>query len=124
MLSLLQSFRSWCLRLFDRNPSTGQEKCPGLEIVMYTRIGCHLCEEAWAFLQQEQSRWGYELREQDVDQNPELRSRYGECVPVVTIGGKLRFRGRVNPLLFRRLLRQSSRKRGGPDQQPSSAQGA
>jgi hypothetical protein len=41
----------------------------------------------------------------DVDDDPELASQYGESVPVVTVNGKIRFRGRVNPVLLERLFR-------------------
>ena len=41
----------------------------------------------------------------DVDADPALAKQYGECVPVVTIDGKVRFRGRVNAVLLERMLR-------------------
>jgi glutaredoxin len=72
-----------------------------VEVVLYTRKGCHLCEDAKALLQAE----GLPVREVDVDNEPELRARHGECVPVVVIDGKVRFRGRVNRVLLRRLLK-------------------
>ena len=40
----------------------------------------------------------------DVDADPQLRERFNECVPVVEIDGRIRFRGRVNPRLLRRLI--------------------
>ncbi len=40
----------------------------------------------------------------DVDADPQLAAQFGECVPVVTVNGKIRFRGRVNPVLLERLL--------------------
>jgi glutaredoxin len=71
---------------------------------MYTRQGCHLCEEAWQQLEQAQKRYGFTLGQVDVDGDPQLMRDYGECVPVVTIDGKVRFRGRVNRVLLERLL--------------------
>mgnify|MGYP002626166057 CR=1 FL=1 len=41
----------------------------------------------------------------DVDADPALRERYNECVPVVHIDGRERFRGKINEVLLRRLLR-------------------
>ena len=70
-------------------------------IVLYSRQGCHLCDDAAAALK----RHGLEFDLVDVDADPELRQRYDECVPVVVIDGKERFRGRVDELLLRRLLR-------------------
>lgn len=75
-----------------------------VEIVMYTRHGCHLCEDAWRLLERERQRHGFTLRQVDVDSDPQLRNDYGECVPVVTVDGRVRFRGRINPVLLRRLL--------------------
>lgn len=68
---------------------------------VYTRQGCHLCEEAHALL----LRYGLEPESIDIDADPELRSRYTACVPVVVIDGQERFRGRVDERLLVRLLR-------------------
>lgn len=70
------------------------------EALLYTRQGCHLCDDAKGLLQ----RHHLAVREIDVDQDPELRARYNECVPVVWIDGKERFRGRISEVLLRRLL--------------------
>ena len=40
----------------------------------------------------------------DIDQDPELSKRYTDCVPVVEVNGKVRFRGRINKVLLTRLL--------------------
>ncbi|HZV07157.1 MAG TPA: glutaredoxin family protein [Gemmataceae bacterium] len=71
---------------------------------MYTRRGCHLCEQAWQQLERAKQRYGFTLQQVDVDGDPQLVSEYGECVPVVTIDGKVRFRGVVNRVLLERLL--------------------
>ncbi len=74
------------------------------DIVMYTRQGCHLCERAWQQLDAARQRYGFALRQVDVDADPDLARLYGGCVPVVTIDGKVRFRGAVNRVLLERLL--------------------
>jgi glutaredoxin len=81
------------------------------EIVMYTRSGCHLCEEAWQLLEEAHQRHAFTLRAVDVDADPQLKRDHGECVPVITVDGRVRFRGRVNPVLLNRLLRAA--KHGG-----------
>ena len=48
---------------------------------------------------------GLEPKCVDVDEDAALVERFNECVPVVEIDGKIRFRGRVDPVLLRRLLR-------------------
>ncbi|HTU19497.1 MAG TPA: glutaredoxin family protein [Gemmataceae bacterium] len=74
------------------------------DVVLYTRQGCHLCEQAWQQLEQARQRHGFTLRQVDIDDDPELVRLYTECVPVVTIDGKVRFRGVVNRVLLERLL--------------------
>ncbi|MEX2111559.1 MAG: glutaredoxin family protein [Pirellulales bacterium] len=74
-------------------------------VVLYTRQGCHLCDDAAALL----ARNGLAFDSVDIDGDAALRQRYDECVPVVVIDGKERFRGRIDELLLRRLLAQ----RGG-----------
>lgn len=71
------------------------------EVTLYTRKGCHLCEEARRLLESHQLM----PRLVDIDTDDDLTQRYNECVPVVVIDGKERFRGRVNEVLLRRLIR-------------------
>ncbi|MBC8351395.1 MAG: glutaredoxin family protein [Planctomycetes bacterium] len=70
------------------------------ETILYTRQGCHLCDDAHEILR----RHGLVPRSVDIDCDPELVAKYTECVPVVVIDGQERFRGRVNEILLRRLL--------------------
>ena len=70
------------------------------ETILYTRQGCHLCDDAHALL----VRHGLTPQLVDIDDDPALVQRYTDCVPVVVIDGQERFRGRVNEVLLRRLL--------------------
>lgn len=70
------------------------------QVTIYTRTGCHLCDEARELLE----RYGLQPELVDIDADSQLRERYTTCVPVVIIDGKERFRGRVNEVLLRRLL--------------------
>lgn len=70
------------------------------QVILFTRVGCHLCEEAEALL----ASHGLTPHTMDIDASPELRTKYDTCVPVVVIDGKERFRGRVNEVLLKRLL--------------------
>jgi glutaredoxin len=72
-----------------------------MEVVLYTRAGCHLCDDAREVLELH----GLQPQLVDIDADVRLREQFNECVPVVEIDGKLRFRGRVDPMLLRRLLR-------------------
>ena len=71
------------------------------EVILYTREACHLCEDAHAMLR----RHGLTPTVIDIDGDPELLEKYTCCVPVVVIDGRERFRGRVNEVLLKRLLK-------------------
>ena len=73
-----------------------------MNVVLYTRAGCHLCDEALALLQ----RHGVEPTSVDIDDDAELLRQINECVPVVEIDGVVRFRGKIEPRLLIRLLRR------------------
>lgn len=74
-----------------------------VNVVLYTREGCHLCDVAAGML----ARYGIVPRAVDIDSDPELVSRYNHCVPVIVIDGKERFRGRINEVLLRRIVGQA-----------------
>jgi glutaredoxin len=76
-----------------------------MQVLLYTRVGCHLCEDAKALL----LRHGLTPQEIDIDHDHDLRQQYDECVPVVVMDGKVRFRGRVDERLLLRLLKARSR---------------
>ena len=72
-----------------------------MNVVLYTREGCHLCDDAHQLL----SEVGIEPRLVDIDSDVELRKQFDTCVPVVEIDGKIRFRGRVDRVLLMRIIR-------------------
>ena len=84
----------------------GKRESPRLNwrVVMYTRAGCHLCEDAWTQLETARGRYGFTLTKVDVDADATLAARDGQEVPVVEINGKVRFRGIVKAILLQRLL--------------------
>ncbi|EAQ79912.1 hypothetical protein DSM3645_22269 [Blastopirellula marina DSM 3645] len=59
-----------------------------------------MCEDAEQIL----IRHGIAPELVNIDDSPELTQKYGCCIPVVEIDGKVRFRGRVHEMLLRRLL--------------------
>lgn len=77
---------------------------PDLHVIIYTRAACPLCDHALELLQCYQRAYGFTIETKDVDQSEQLICDYGNCVPVVAVNGTVRFRGRVNEVLLRRLL--------------------
>jgi glutaredoxin len=57
-------------------------------VTLYTRAGCHLCEEAERVLVAEQEAAGFALELVDIDRDPGLARRYGVRVPVVALDGE------------------------------------
>jgi glutaredoxin len=94
-----------------------------LQVILYTRAGCHLCEKALEILRREQRRYHFSLSVVDVYAEPGLAQRHGNQVPVVTVKDQVRFRGEVNSVLLSRLLRaEASRRHGdrrGRNQEPA-----
>jgi glutaredoxin len=72
-----------------------------IDVVLYTRDGCHLCDDA----QQMLCDFGLVPRLVDIEGDNALRARFDTCVPVVEIDGRVRFRGKIEPRLLRRIIR-------------------
>jgi glutaredoxin len=77
------------------------------DVTLYTRPGCHLCEEAKAAILPLLSEFGAALHEVNVDDDPILRERYGWDVPVIFLGARKAAKHRVNLEKFRRQLRDA-----------------
>jgi glutaredoxin len=76
-------------------------------VTIYTRAGCHLCEEAERMVRAERAATAFQLELVDVDRDPELRRRYGVRVPVVAVDGVELFEYEVPADLLRARLRRS-----------------
>jgi glutaredoxin len=74
------------------------------EITLYTREGCHLCEEAKAAILPLASEFGATLREVDIDDDPVLHGQYTNDVPVIFLGSKMVAQHRLDPAQLRRRL--------------------
>ncbi len=74
---------------------------------MYTRPGCHLCEEAKTTIAPLLREFGAVLREVNIEEDAVLEARYGLDIPVIFVGGRKVAKHRVNVEQFRRQLRES-----------------
>ena len=61
-------------------------------VTLYTRRGCHLCDDAKAVLDDARAQRPFELAVIDVDSDPALRARYTNDVPVVAVDGRAAFK--------------------------------
>jgi len=97
------------------NSKAGKPPTEPLEVTLYTRPGCHLCDEAKLQIAPLLAEFGLRLREVNIDADPELRERYNADVPVIFLADRKIAKHRVDPNQFRRQLleaRRRSRHRG------------
>ena len=76
------------------------------EVVLYTRSGCCLCDDAKEALQAARAQVPFSVREVDIDSDPALYEAHRYDVPVIEIDGRRAFKHRVTP---RELVERLSR---------------
>ncbi len=74
------------------------------EVTLYTRQGCHLCDEVKAVLARARRRADFTLREVDIDSDPALLAEYNDQVPVVAINGRKAFKYHLKEDEFLKVL--------------------
>ncbi|MGD0841815.1 MAG: glutaredoxin family protein [Candidatus Acidiferrales bacterium] len=77
------------------------------DVTLYTRPGCHLCEEAKAVMGPLIAEFGARLREVNIDDDAVLRERYGLDVPVIFLGARKVAKHRVDVRQLRRRLEEA-----------------
>ncbi|MEP6635313.1 MAG: glutaredoxin family protein [Acidobacteriota bacterium] len=73
-------------------------------VIIYSRPGCHLCEEAKEAIGAANCADAYTLSEIDIEGDRDLLERYQNDIPVVTIDGVEAFRHRLTAAEFRSRL--------------------
>jgi glutaredoxin len=74
------------------------------EVVLYSRPGCHLCDDARAIIEQVRAEQPFALQERDIEQDDALHRAYLERIPVVTLDGAEAFELFVDADELRRML--------------------
>jgi glutaredoxin len=77
------------------------------DVTIYSRPACHLCEEAKEQIAPLLREFGARLTEINIDEDPELCARYDYDVPVIFLGARKAAKHRVDPVQFRRQLRDA-----------------
>ena len=67
-----------------------------IQIDIYSRPGCHLCDEAKEVVERVRRRFEFSLRVVNIENDPELEKQYGEQIPVVLINGNKAFKYHVD----------------------------
>lgn len=67
-----------------------------MTLTLYSKPGCHLCEEVRAFLDELQPDYGFALEEIDITSNQQLFAQYRHDIPVLLKDGDEIARGRIS----------------------------
>jgi len=78
-----------------------------LDVTLYSRPGCHLCEEAKAAIEPLLREFGANLHEVNINEDKILMERYAFDIPVLFLGPRKVAKHHVNPLQFRRQLQKA-----------------
>jgi glutaredoxin len=70
-------------------------------VVIYSRPGCHLCDEAKAAIRSAGCSDYFTLEEINIESDDELLKKYQYDIPVIAIDGVEAFKHRVDPEEFR-----------------------
>lgn len=87
----LRSFLN-ALRLRSKSRALRGEVVP---LTIYTRPGCHLCEDLERELEDVRLSFDFVLTRIDIDGDPDLTRSYGDRIPVLEVGGRVALAGVV-----------------------------
>ena len=87
-----------------------------LEVTIYSKPGCHLCEAAKAAIEPLLAEFAAPVREVNIEEDSVLKERYGWDIPVIFVGSRKAAKHRVNVKQFRRQLLEA--KEGTAPRQP------
>lgn len=76
------------------------------EVILYTRAGCGLCEEAKEAVAAARLEVAFAYREVDIDSDPELYARHRYDIPVIEVDGRKAFKHRVGAQALLERLRR------------------
>ncbi len=68
-------------------PSSPEDPGAGCRVVVLGRPGCHLCDDVYAVVDRVCGDLGQAWAKVSIDADPQLRTAYGEWIPVVLVDG-------------------------------------
>ena len=75
-------------------------------VIVYSRPGCHLCDEAKAAILSAGCSDDFVLEEINIESDEELLTKYKYDIPVISINGVESFIHRLNPSEFRTRIKR------------------
>jgi glutaredoxin len=79
-----------------------------MQVVLYSRPGCHLCDVAREVILVQRASTPFAFDEIDIESSQDLLRRYGVRIPVVTVDGQERFEVSVDASELAEIARQGS----------------
>jgi glutaredoxin len=76
-----------------------------IALTLYSRPGCHLCEEMKEIVYPVARELGCALAEVDISSDPALETRYGTEIPVLLVNDRKAFKYRLTERELRKRLR-------------------
>ena len=73
-------------------------------VTLYSRPGCHLCDDARAALNRVRARAPFALDERNIEDDAALHARYLERIPVIALDGEELFDFFVDEETLERLI--------------------
>jgi glutaredoxin len=80
-----------------------------IEVTLYSRPGCHLCDDMKTLVNQVARSIPLSLSVVDISTDPRLERQYGEEIPVLVVDGKKAAKYRISESDLRRLLNSRQR---------------
>jgi glutaredoxin len=77
---------------------------PVIAVTIYSRPGCHLCDQMKAVVERVGRSIDIAMEEIDISTDPALEDRYGVDIPVLLVGGRKAAKYRVTEEELRRIL--------------------
>ena len=74
------------------------------KVTIYSRYGCHLCDDAFNILESMREELNFEIDLINIDEDAELVKLYSDHVPVIHINGEHHDFYKVDPVRFRSSL--------------------
>jgi glutaredoxin len=91
-----------------KSPPDGHGTGMTMEIRLYTREDCPLCDEAKKVLEGVRREVAFEYDEVWITSSPELARAYKNLIPVLEIDGERVFIGSIDPRRLRELLERET----------------
>ena len=82
---------------------------PLMEVVLYTKPGCCLCDEVKAQLQALRQQHAFEFREVNILEDRQAFEQFHEEIPVVFMGGKKAFKYHLDENAFLKRLARGAK---------------